>query len=239
MHEPLLPPGIRQLEDRLVGQDRLVDADRQLRPEDGAVVDGVVDSQEGGPAPVEVPELGVEGALPQLPSWAAGAWLVPRYGARVMMVGLLALLIGTVAAAVVYGTGRPNSYPWPLLPAVVVAGLGQGLYAVPFFTTALHHVRPHEAGSAAGLLNAVQQLGGTLGIALLGNVFFHITTRSDAHAKESAALAGARNAFCVAAVLILATAVATTFMHPRQQRSSPPTGPTPGHEPAAQHSSHG
>lgn len=149
VHEPLLPPGIRQLEDRLVGQDRLVDAHRQLRPEGGAVVDGVADSQEGGPAPVDVPELGVEGALPQLPSWAAGAWLVPRYGARVMMVGLLALLVGTVAAAVVYGTGRPKSYPLPLLPAVAVAGLGQGLYAVPFFTTALHHVRPHETGSRA------------------------------------------------------------------------------------------
>ncbi|MET7853656.1 hypothetical protein [Streptomyces avermitilis] len=68
-----LPPGVRQLEvvleDRVVGQDRLVDAGRQLRPVGGGVVDGVVDSQEGGPAPVEVPEdvLGVEGAVPQLP----------------------------------------------------------------------------------------------------------------------------------------------------------------------------
>ncbi|MGW9499035.1 hypothetical protein ACWG5P_32595 [Streptomyces prasinus] len=57
------------LEERVVGQDRLVHAHRQLRPVGGAVVDGVVDSQEGGPAPVEVPEdvLGVEGAIPQLP----------------------------------------------------------------------------------------------------------------------------------------------------------------------------
>ncbi len=174
-----------------------------------------------------------------LSSWVAGTWLVPRYGARVMMAGLLALLIGTAAAAVVYGTGRPDSYPWPLLPALVVAGLGQGLYAVPFFTTALRHVRPHETGSAAGLLNAVQQLGSTVGVALLGSVFFHTATRPGALAQESAALAGARNAFCVAAVLILATAAATAFMRPRQQRSSAPTGPTPGHEPTAQHSPHG
>ncbi|WP_171115766.1 MULTISPECIES: hypothetical protein [unclassified Streptomyces] len=72
-----------------------------------------------------------------LSSWAAGAWLVPRYGARVMSAGLLALLAGTAAAAMVYATGRPGAYPWPLLPALAVAGLGQGLYAVPFFTTAL------------------------------------------------------------------------------------------------------
>ncbi|GAA3505578.1 hypothetical protein GCM10019016_126910 [Streptomyces prasinosporus] len=35
-------------EDRVVGQDRLVDALRQLRPVGGAVVDGVVDGREGG-----------------------------------------------------------------------------------------------------------------------------------------------------------------------------------------------
>jgi hypothetical protein len=43
-------------------------------------------------------------------------------------------------------------------------------FTVPFFSTALHRVRPHETGSAAGLLNAVQQLGGTLGVALLGGL---------------------------------------------------------------------
>ncbi|WP_438484803.1 MFS transporter [Streptomyces sp. S186] len=175
-----------------------------------------------------------------LSSWAAGAWLVPRYGAAcIMAVGLLALLLGTVAAAVVYGTGRPGSYPWSLLPALAVAGLGQGLYAVPFFTTALHHVRPHETGSAAGLLNAVQQLGGTLGVALLGSVFFHVTASGALVQGSATTLTGARNAFCVAAVLVLATAAATVFMRPRQQRSpGTATGPAPGHEPAAQHSTH-
>ncbi|WP_051827438.1 MFS transporter [Streptomyces bicolor] len=173
-----------------------------------------------------------------LSSWAAGAWLVPRYGARVMSAGLLALLAGAAAAAVVYATGRPGAYPWPLLPALAVAGLGQGLYAVPFFTTVLHHVRPHETGSAAGLLNAVQQLGGTLGVALLGSVFFH-TAASGAHAHGSAALTGARNAFCVAAWLVLATAAATAFIGPRQQRSSTSVGPASGHASAAQQRSQG
>lgn len=179
-----------------------------------------------------------------LSSWAAGAWLVPRYGTGVMTAGLLALFVGAVAAAVVYGTGRPGSYPWPLLPALMLAGLGQGLYAVPFFTTALHHVRPHETGSAAGLLNAVQQLGGTLGVALLGSVFFHTTTflhttASGALAQETAALTGARNASCVAAALILATAAATVFMRPRQQRRSAPADPAPGREPKVRRGSHG
>ncbi|GAA3289258.1 hypothetical protein [Streptomyces cinereospinus] len=44
------------LEDRVVGQDRVIDADRQLRPVGDAVVDGIVDGQEGGPVAVEVAE---------------------------------------------------------------------------------------------------------------------------------------------------------------------------------------
>ncbi|MFD7874727.1 MFS transporter [Streptomyces sp. NPDC059766] len=160
-----------------------------------------------------------------LSSWAAGAWLVPRYGARVMSAGLLALLAGVVSAAVVYATSPPASYPWLLPPALAVAGTGQGLYAVPFFTTALHRVRPHETGSAAGLLNAVQQLGGTLGVALLGSLFLHAATPGDP-TPAAAALTGARNAFCAAAALVLATAATTAMMLPRR-RPSPPSPDQP------------
>ena len=100
-------------------------------------------------------------------SYAAGAWLVPRFGARVMFAGLALLLAGIAAAIAVYVGGVP-AYPWPLLGALALCGLGMGTFTVPFFTAALHRVRPHETGSAAGLLNAVQQLGGTLGVAILG-----------------------------------------------------------------------
>ncbi|WP_234329325.1 MULTISPECIES: hypothetical protein [unclassified Streptomyces] len=69
----LPPPGVRQqevlLEDRVVGQDGLVGAHGQLGPVGGAVVDGVVYGQEGGPVPVQVTEgvLGIQCAVPQLP----------------------------------------------------------------------------------------------------------------------------------------------------------------------------
>ncbi|MBA2473994.1 MAG: MFS transporter, partial [Pseudonocardiales bacterium] len=109
-------------------------------------------------------------------SWVAGSHLVPRYGRRVMFAGLATLLAGTVAAIAGYAAGSPDAYPWALLSALAVSGLGLGLFAVPFFSTALGRVRPPETGSAAGLLNAVQQLGGTLGIALLGTVFFRTIT---------------------------------------------------------------
>lgn len=59
-------------------------------------------------------------------------------------------------------------------------------------------VRPHETGSAAGLLNAVQQLGGTLGVALLGGLYLGTGT--------------ATAALGLAAGLTVAAAIAVTPM---------------------------
>ncbi|WP_078971576.1 MFS transporter [Streptomyces chattanoogensis] len=155
-------------------------------------------------------------------SWIAGSRLVPRYGARVMAAGLVALLLGALAAIAVYATTPATAYPWLLPAALALGGLGQGLFAVPYFTTALHRVRPNETGSAAGLLNAVQQLGGTLGTALLGTVFFHTVASGDA------VLSGVRNAFWVAVGLIVVTGVAAAFMTtPERGRRTHADGRTP------------
>jgi EmrB/QacA subfamily drug resistance transporter len=126
-------------------------------------------------------------------SWFAGAWLVPRFGARVMFAGLALLLAGIVVLEV-----------GPLLVALGMCGLGMGTFTVPFFAAALHRVRPHETGSAAGLLNAVQQLGGTLGVALLGGLYLSSGT--------------ATTAFDVAAGLTVAAAVAVIPLSSRRGR---------------------
>ena len=106
-----------------------------------------------------------------LASWLVGTRLSRFDGTRVMRGGLALMLGGLLTALAVYTHTPPHAYPWPLLPALALVGLGNGVFTVPFFTTALSRVRPHETGSAAGLLNAVQQCGGTLGIAVLGSVF--------------------------------------------------------------------
>ncbi|MGP3986166.1 MFS transporter [Streptomyces sp. 3N207] len=106
-----------------------------------------------------------------LASWVAGAHLVRRYGHRVMSLGLAVLLLGMLAAVAVYHTADPRDFPTLLLGALGVVGLGAGLFTPPFFTLALKPLLPQEVGSAAGLLNAVQQLGATLGVAALGSVY--------------------------------------------------------------------
>ncbi|MFB6438341.1 MFS transporter [Streptomyces sp. NPDC056411] len=153
-------------------------------------------------------------------SWTAGAHLVPRYGARVMFAGLAALFLGSLGALAVYATSSPARYPWPLLLALTAGGLGQGLFAVPFFTTALHRIRPQETGSAAGLLNAAQQFGGTLGVALLGAVF--LGAAGGGTPSAAGALRGAGSAFSVGLALLAATGVAAALMRTRRHGGTPP-----------------
>ncbi|XVQ86589.1 hypothetical protein ACQP2K_03950 [Microbispora siamensis] len=80
-------------------------------------------------------------------------------------------------------------------------------------------MRAHETGSAAGLLNAVQQFGGTLGVAVLGTAFLHRFTagvRSHVDAG-SAALGAIRLTFWIAAALVAATAVTAALMGVQRQ----------------------
>jgi hypothetical protein len=99
------------------------------------------------------------------PRWCRG-------GGRVMPTGLAVVLVGALAAVPAYqGKDRVA-----LLVALAVAAAAQGLFPVPFFGTALARVRPSETGSAAGLLNAVSQLGGTLGTAVIGTVVLAAVT---------------------------------------------------------------
>jgi MFS family permease len=146
----------------------------------------------------------------------AGNYLIPRYGPKVMYAGLAVQLAGLIGSIAAYPTAEPGSYPWLLLITLFVAGLGIGLFTATFFTTALAQVSPHENGSAAGLLNAVQQVGATLGVAILGSVYFAVS--------DHGALRAVQDAFGLAAVILAATAVPAVLMTARRRARQ--TGPT-------------
>jgi MFS family permease len=102
-------------------------------------------------------------------SYVSGAFLVGRFGNRLMAAGLGLAILGVLGASV---RGNPVTF--------AVTGVGIGLFTTAFFTAALHMVGPREVGSAAGLLNAVQQLGATLGVAVLGSVYLRTGEASSA-----------------------------------------------------------
>lgn len=75
---------------------------------------------------------------------------------------------------------------------------------MPFFGNTLSAAAPDETGWASGLLNAVQQLGATAGVALLGAVFFRF---------------GVTAAVLASMVLIVTVLVLTVVMVPRRERA--------------------
>ncbi len=64
-----------------------------------------------------------------------------------------------------------SGYPGGVLGPMVLFGFGMGLNFVTLTLTAVSGVAQHEAGAASGLLNATQQVGGSLGLSILVTVF--------------------------------------------------------------------
>lgn len=87
--------------------------------------------------------------------------------------GLLVSLLGEAGMAVLITTVHPVT-SWALAGPLLVSGMGMGLFIVPVFGTIIAAVSDAETGSASGALNAVQQLGGAIGVAVLGTIFFTV-----------------------------------------------------------------
>lgn len=104
---------------------------------------------------------------------AIGAGLSQRFlpvlGPRpFMLVGSALAVIGLVWQTLI---SSDSSYVGGVLGPMLVFGFGMGLNFVTLTVTAVSGVAQHEAGAASGLLNATQQVGGSLGLSILTTVF--------------------------------------------------------------------
>ena len=107
---------------------------------------------------------------------ASGAYLGKRFGRRVIQGGTLVSLAGWALVVWALHHAVPTG-ALDLLPGLAVAGLGMGLVVAPLFDVVLASVTDEEVGSASGVLNAVQQLSGAMGVAVLGTIFFSAAAR--------------------------------------------------------------
>jgi EmrB/QacA subfamily drug resistance transporter len=130
-------------------------------------------------------------------SQLSARFLMGRFGARrVMIVGMSLSTLGMLGLTQLSET---SSY-WSLLLPLVVFGTGNGLAFVPLTTTSLDGVKPADAGAASGLVNVMQQVGGSLGLAVLVTVFGAASTDAARHPKAGeTAAALSRHVFTVAA----------------------------------------
>ncbi|MEV7428536.1 MFS transporter [Nocardioides sp. NPDC092400] len=69
--------------------------------------------------------------------------------------------------------GSDVSYWASIFPFIVLMSIGMGLTFVPLTLTAVHHLRAEDSGIGSGVLNTMQQVGGALGLAILGTVSLH------------------------------------------------------------------
>jgi EmrB/QacA subfamily drug resistance transporter len=104
--------------------------------------------------------------------------LTARYGARLLQIGAIILTIGyasTVFVAVERGSALTAGV---IIPTLILQGLGGGMLLTPLFNTILARVGPAETGMASGVLSTAQQVGGSVGVAIIGVLFFDSLTRS-------------------------------------------------------------
>ncbi|MBZ5737060.1 DHA2 family efflux MFS transporter permease subunit [Nocardioides mangrovi] len=102
----------------------------------------------------------------------SGAALGPKLGRRVLHGGLVVGALGTAWLAWTIGSANSVLSGWDVAPMFLVIGLGSGVIFAPLFDIILADLDDREVGTGSGVLNAVQQFGGALGVAVIGTLYF-------------------------------------------------------------------
>jgi EmrB/QacA subfamily drug resistance transporter len=101
-------------------------------------------------------------------SAVASTILIPRVSARVLIP--LGMLISAVAMYLLTGIGLETSYTTHVLPALLLFGVGLGLIFSAGFNLATLGVDAADSGVASATVNTMQQVGGSVGTALLNTI---------------------------------------------------------------------
>src|SRR3954453_5375881 len=149
---------------------------------------------------------------------ALASRLVDRFTPKpVLVTGLFVTTVGF--ALLTRGTGH-GDYASHVLPALVILGIGLGMSFVPITIAATTGVATEDSGLASGLLNTTQQVGGSLGLAILSSVSTsRVTSALDGGSALPAALThGFKGAFIVGAVFCALALVVALALLPARRR---------------------
>ncbi len=145
--------------------------------------------------------------------------ILHRTGARPLVMGGMTL---GMLAMLVFTQLTPNAaYITHVLPALLMTGVGMGCVFAPAFSTATLGVKDKDAGIASAMVNTSQQVGGSVGTALLSTIFATAAAGFVTAHAHTAGLAGAASihgyttAFAWAAGLFAIGLLVATFVLPR------------------------
>ncbi|MFE4632209.1 DHA2 family efflux MFS transporter permease subunit [Streptomyces sp. NPDC056773] len=153
--------------------------------------------------------------------------LVPKLGARaVLTTGFVLAALGT---AWLTRIGTTTPYPTGILLPLVVAGVGLGCVLPPAMSIGTNGVDRQDAGSASAALNTMQQVGGSIGTALLNTVaasaaaaFLAVHGPSDKTAQVDAALHSYATAYWWTAGIFALGALLAALVLPSHRTTPPP-----------------
>ena len=155
-------------------------------------------------------------AMPMVVAPIAGLF-VNRIGGRIIIVtGLTLQAAGLTWFALIVATHVSYASQ---LPGLILSGVGMALFFSPVAAVLMGSVRPEEQGMASGANNALREVGGALGIAVLTSVF----TAHGGYGSPRSFADGLTPALWVGASMIAAAAVAGAVI-PRRRRSSADAG---------------
>ncbi|HVO55215.1 MAG TPA: MFS transporter [Solirubrobacterales bacterium] len=151
-----------------------------------------------------------------LSSGLSSTKLLPRFGPRPLIVG--GMLITMLGMVMFTRVGVDSSYWTHVLPGLIVSGLGMGLIFAPGMNTATAGVSSDDAGVASAMVNTTQQVGGSIGTALLNTlatsaVSSYLASRQpNPQVLSEAAVHGYTTAFWWSAGIFLAGAIVTALL---------------------------
>jgi len=146
--------------------------------------------------------------------------LVDRFTPKPILVA--GLLVATGGYALLAGVTGHGDYSSHVLPAMLILGLGFGLVFVPLTIAATTGVAAGDSGLASGLVNTTQQVGGSLGLAILSSVSIsRVSDALDGGSSLPGALThGFTGAFTVGAALCAAGVVLAMTLLPGRPRKA-------------------
>src|SRR6266566_4962025 len=145
--------------------------------------------------------------------------LLPRFGPK--MTVPIGLLMNAAALYLLHRVGLHSSYVSHVLPYLLLLGLGFGLSLAPSFSTGTLGLKPSDAGVGSATLNTSQQVGGSIGTALLntlaaGAATAYLVGRAITPANlQAAALHSYTTAFLYSSAIFVVAAVIAGLVLPR------------------------
>lgn len=160
-----------------------------------------------GVATIAIPVAAIFGSI-------TSSVTLERLGRTTIHIGTATMAIGLVVTDLVLRARGSGLSAWDIAAPLALTGFGMGMVFVPMFDVILAGVEPHQLGSASGLLEAIQQLGMSLGIAIVGTVLFGAV----GSARGAAAFVDAADTALLVAAGFLVAAFTVTWWLPRHAR---------------------